>query len=169
MCSKVNPSEILTAHELLNAIYSKAQEFHSFLNERGIGHKYGFYPKNYLKINGKQCLQEYPIPVCSFEKGGDIGFNLDGIFFEFFVDKKTLEKAIYKTFFNPAYRTEIYGAEHCMIDFLFEDDTAEKFLNKLRHSNEKTFGVSFYYHRQLSSQDLYREFVKKSTQMALRK
>ncbi|HOO33961.1 MAG TPA: hypothetical protein PK466_12345, partial [Thermotogota bacterium] len=113
MVPESSPSDRLTAHQLMNSIYIKARIFHDYLKAEEVQHTLGFFPGNYLNISGKQCIQEYPIPVCSFEDGGDIGFNLDGIFFEFFLEKSDLLKANLGHFFNSDCRVEVYGAEIC--------------------------------------------------------
>ncbi|HPJ89883.1 MAG TPA: hypothetical protein PLO84_12280 [Thermotogota bacterium] len=168
MVPESSPSDRLTAHQLMNSIYIKARIFHDYLKAEEVQHTLGFFPGNYLNISGKQCIQEYPIPVCSFEDGGDIGFNLDGIFFEFFLEKSDLLKANLGHFFNSDCRVEVYGAEICTDDFLFVDEGEEPFRNRLIASGERHFGIAFYFDKQMEPEELYKTFIGKGKILGLK-
>jgi len=137
--------EIALTHEVMNRIYKNANDFHEYLKVLGVEHLYEFFPKNYLNISGRQELQEYPIPVISFpDNGRDIGFNLDALFFEFFIPKESLLSVSLADILNFNHKVEVYGAKSCLSDFLSENDTEEVFKIRIKKSDETYFGLAFY-------------------------
>lgn len=152
-------------HHLLNLIYSKANLFHQYLGRLGVEHDFQFIPGNYLKIDDAYLLQEYPIPIMTIEKNGDIGYNLDAIFFEFFVDKATVLKLDLAFFRQQEVAFEVYGGTDCSVDFYCPEMSPFEFLRQIENAAEEKFGIAFYipYSRFSEAQlfQCFREFQKK--------
>ena len=75
-------------HAFLNMLVDSANKVKDELREKGwdcaLTHSAG----NYLKIAQQYEEQRYAIPLIVVDGIGDIGFNLDGVFFEFGRDPK---------------------------------------------------------------------------------
>ena len=65
--------------------------YKSLKNEMELKALYNYYNGHYIKINDKYEYQKYPVPVISIEGKGDIGFNIDGVWIEFFIDRETIQ------------------------------------------------------------------------------
>jgi len=131
-------------HNKFNDVYSLAESFFEAIkSEEGYKTSYGFFSGNYIKLKGKYEYQKYPIPVITIENKGDIGFNIDGVWFEYFLKKddfirSNLEGLIIK------HKLEIYGGTHCLIDFYFEGKSAADVFESVRNSEEEIIGVAVY-------------------------
>src|SRR6056297_2794134 len=82
-----NKDSIKTIHEHLNQIFIRAtNDYKDLLNRRFVC-QLDFFNENYLQVDGQYQLQHYPIPIITVSEIGDIGYNLDMIFFEFAFEK----------------------------------------------------------------------------------
>lgn len=134
----------LDIHETLNALFTLANETADKLDEKNIDSQINYVAGNYLKVKEGYALQAYPIPVILIKGKGDIGFNLDGVFFEFFVKKQTAMRLSVEAFSND-YAIEVYGAEDCETDYYREGMTTEAFKRGIEKSKENGFGIAFYF------------------------
>ncbi len=134
---------IVLIHQKLNQIYTQAESTYHELKKEGYSISYGYYNQNYIKINGKQVLQKYPIPIITIEGIGDIGFNLDEVFFEFFIDRNEIKKIDLKALIEE-YRLEIYGGKNCLIDFYTPPQTEHDVIKQVLSSSEETIGIAVY-------------------------
>lgn len=129
-------------HNKLNELYSTADEvFESFKNIPNIKASYGFFNGNYIKVYNRYDYQKYPIPVISIENKGDIGVDLNAIWFEFFLDKNSFNKAPIEELIAD-YNVEVYGGKDCLINFYRPDKTLLDMVNDIKNSNEETIGIS---------------------------
>lgn len=151
---------IIEIHETLNTLYLKANETLDYLEENDIQCQMGYFSGNYIKIEGEYALQAYPIPVITIKGKGDIGFNLDGMFFEFMLKKQTaLRLDIEKI--SSEYAIEVYGANDCEVDFYKEGMNNEVYKNGLDKSKENGFGFAFYFDESLKDpKDIIDQFEK---------
>lgn len=129
-------------HNKLNELYSNAEEVFEYLkNTPNIQASYGFFNGNYTKIYNRYEYQKYPIPVISIENKGDIGFDLNAIWFEFFVPKTSLTNHLIEELIHN-YNVEIYGGKNCLINFYNCNKTNSDILETINNSNEETIGIS---------------------------
>lgn len=142
---KSNSTEIQKIHKFLNRLYEKADELSLCLKQRSLKPKSGSYTHHYVKFGGKLCLQRYYLPVLTVAGGGDIGVNLDGVFFEFVVPKKSVDAAKIRKLLKAFPQVEIYGLKNCLESFHDKADTAAQVLEKLEKSTERRvqFGLTF--------------------------
>src|SRR6056297_3362542 len=115
-------NSIKTIHKHLNQIYIRANNDYKDLLNRRFVCQLVFFKENYLQVDGQYELQHYPIPIITVNEIGDIGYNLDRIFFEFAFEKSDfLSKNLgYLIHFDSL---EIYGGQDCLVDFYQKGDT----------------------------------------------
>ncbi|MBU5438735.1 DUF3201 domain-containing protein [Tissierella sp. MSJ-40] len=131
-------------HNKLNYIYSLGEDvFESIKNESNLQVNYGLFNGHYIKINGRYEYQKYPIPVVAIEGIGDIGFNINGIWFEFFIDKVEFNKVDIENLISR-YKVEIYGGNNCLIDFYTEGKSVSDISHNIDISDEETVGIAIY-------------------------
>ena len=153
----MSENDIELIHSKLNDVYSLAAKlFEAIKSEEDFKASYGYFCGNYIKIKGKYEYQRYPIPVISIEDKGDIGFNIDGVWFEYFLKKddffrSNLEVLIIK------HKLEIYGGTDCLIDFYFEGKSAADVFESVRNSEEEIIGVAVYLN-DMQSMDIKESF-----------
>ena len=89
----MDKGKIPEVHAFLNMLAESADKTKTELREKGwecvLSHSTG----NYLKIAQQYEEQRYAIPLIIVDGIGDIGFNLDGVFFEFRRDPKRYDFA----------------------------------------------------------------------------
>jgi len=100
--------------------------------------------KNYIKINDKYDIQNYPIPVVVVKDEFDIGLNLDGLFIEKFFKKNKIEQIDIIKLQLLFDIVELYGNENCMIDYYISGDSIGNIMEKINNSNEKEIGLAVY-------------------------
>lgn len=141
----INKEPLKAIHDHLNRIYTRAtKDYKGFLN-RCVDCRLDFFKENYLHIDGQYRLQHYPIPIISVNEIGDIGYNLDQIFFEFALEKKDFLSKDLSDFINHYNSLEIYGGHDCLIDFNEKNDTPEMIRKKVQHSDETIIMLSVYF------------------------
>ena len=92
------------------------------------------------------------------KKFGDIGYNLDKIFFEFSFKKQEIFDLNFDYILNNYKDIEVYGGKDCLIDFYEEGDTAEEVINKVDLSNEENIMFSLYFDH--SQEKLIKKFLE---------
>lgn len=152
----INVKEV---HEFINSIYEKSEEAFKRLSEdEDMKCIYTICKGNYLKIDSKYSYQHYGIPIIVLENVGDIGFNLDGIFFEFFLKRDELVNIDFSEISDR--HIEIYGAEDCSVDYYKNGDNIRDVKRKIEESTENSFGIAFYYNSYDVDRDIIDEFIK---------
>lgn len=140
----IENTAIACIHNKLNNIYSLSESvFEAFKSDYDLKVSYGFFTGHYIKINEKYEYQKYPIPVISIEQKGDIGFNINGVWFEFFLDKNSLSKTNIKALIDK-HNIEIYGGNDCLVDFYCKDKSIQNIFQDINASNEEIIGISIY-------------------------
>jgi len=132
-------------HLLLNKIHSMAERDHQELVDRGIDCQLKNCKHNYIYLDEKYHEQRYPIPIIEIMNKGDIGYNLDKIFFEFSFNKEDFLKLDLKYILNNFEDIEIYGGEDCLIDLYEKGDAVEDILEKFDHSDQECVMVCLYF------------------------
>ncbi|GAA0694111.1 MULTISPECIES: hypothetical protein [Clostridium] len=149
---------IKEVHEFINSIYENAENAYKKLSEsEKIKCTYTICKGNYIKIGSEYRYQHYGIPIIVIEGVGDIGFNMDGIFFEFFLDRDELANMDFNEISNR--HVEIYGAEDCSVDYYKIGDKLRNVKRKIEGSTENSFGIAFYYNSYDVDRDIIEEFM----------
>lgn len=136
--------KIVEYHMFLNKIYEDAEKLFEYLVMLSYKATLNSYNNHYISINGKYENQKYFMPVISIENTGDICFNLDGIEFEFFIDKEKILKLSKLEDLLNEYKSvlHIYEFNDCTIDIYTKEDTKQDLLRKVIDSKETKFGIS---------------------------
>ena len=138
-------SSLKKIHQKLNKIYLRAEKDYHKLLAKEISCQLLNFNNNYIKIDGQDQLQKYLIPIISFQSGGDLGYNLDKIFFESAFNLEEFLSLDLAPIFSEYREIEIYGGRDCQIDFYEKGDTNEIVKEKVRASSEDTIMVSIYF------------------------
>lgn len=147
-------------HNTLNKIFVYANETADFLEQNRVDHQLQYIAGNYLKIDDAYELQAYPIPVLLVKGKGEIGFNLDGIYFEFVMKKDTALRLDIEAI-SKDYEFEIYGVEDTEHAYYKSGMSRDSFKNAIEKSKEKGFGIAFNFDVTIEpSEKLYETFDK---------
>jgi len=139
----LDSAETANMHRKLNAIYELAKNTNKCIRrDVRFCTSFGFFAGHYIRLEGKQERQSYPLPVITVEGMGEIGFNLDSAWFEFFLASEALIKADIRALIGR-YNVEIYD-ESSENDFYSEGCSAEDVLANLEASGGQTVGVAVY-------------------------
>ncbi|MCL2217423.1 MAG: hypothetical protein FWB91_10460 [Defluviitaleaceae bacterium] len=140
----------MEAFDYLNNVYKelceKSDIINKALSENGLKHKMGFFNNHYEKINDKFIVEYYPIPVISINGIGDIGIDINNVWFEAQISK---EKAIAFDYTKliGVIEFEIYGADDFLSELYDKEDTSGSIVYKIRNSCETNFCVLFSFGR----------------------
>lgn len=131
----------------MNELYNEFKCFVTFLSSLPEENFKISYPQlNYLYHNNKNYIQDYPLPVVTYNKI-DIGFNLNEIFFETFIDTEMIENIRLEGLEREFDRIELYGGNNCNIDFYSPNMKWSDVIEEIKQSNEKSIGISGYLYR----------------------
>jgi hypothetical protein len=145
-------------HNTLNKIFVYANETADFLEHKQIDHQLQYIAGNYIKIDDAYELQAYPMPVILIKGKGEIGFNLDGIYFEFVMKKDTAMRLDIEAF-SKDYEFELYGAEDTEQSYYKSGMSRDSFTNGIQKSKEKGFGIAFNFEEAIEpAEKLYETF-----------
>lgn len=147
-------------HDTLNKIFVFANEVADFLEKEKIDNQLQYITGNYIKIEDAYELQAYPIPVLLIKGKGQIGFNLDGIYFEYVMKKDTALRLDVEAL-RKVNVFDIYGAEDKDQSYYKEGMTKQGFEESVKKSKEKGFGIAFYFENGFESPEkLYIAFTE---------
>ena len=131
-------------HNRLNEIYSLSENiFEEIKIELPLITSYDLIKGNYIKINEKYEYQKYPLPIVTVKDKGDIGFDINGVWFEFFLDKNNITVDLLENL-KSKYKFEMYSGFDCLIDFYTEGRTIADVIYAVNNSKDKTIGISVY-------------------------
>ena len=131
-------------HILLNKIYEIADKDYRELLDCDIKCNLIYCRNNYIYYEGEYHLQKYPIPVIDIKGSGDIGYNLDNIFFEFSLNKTDFLNLNFEYILNSFEEVEVYGGENCLLDFYDKGGSVEEIKTKVSISDEENVMLSIY-------------------------
>lgn len=147
-------------HNTLNKLFVYANETADFLEQNNIDHQLQYVAGNTIKIDDAFEIQAYPIPVIFVKGKGEIGFNLDGVYFEFVMKKDTALRLDIEEFAKD-YDFEVYGAEDMEHAYYKSGMSRDSFKNAIEKSKEKGFGIAFNFEETIEpSEKLYEAFDK---------
>jgi len=143
--------------KLLNSIYKplceKSAEISTGFRSKGYAVTNGFYNNHSIRIGDGFTTEIFPIPVVFVEGVGDIGIDIETIWFEVKVSK---EKALTLDYHDleSKYNFEIYGMEDYLTDIYNAQLTIPEISDKIRISPESSFCISFYISNESSTSDI---------------
>lgn len=153
--------DLKETHILLNKLYSMANKDYQELLGRNVDCSLKNYKYNYIKLEEKYHKQEYPIPIIECINMGDIGYNLDKVFFEFSFGKNEFLNLNFSYIMKNFEDIEMYGGGDCLVDFYEKGDLKKDIINKFKSSNEEIAMVSLYFeHYKVNLTDLFLEVCK---------
>ena len=131
--------------QLLNEIYQslnqKKKEMISRIKESGHLCTCGYYSQHSIRIKDEWVTEEYPIPVITIEGIGDIGFDLNHIFYEIIISKEHALKIDFTQFDGVCF--EVYGALDYLNDFYNNTMQISLIHERIHRSDEAEIGISF--------------------------
>lgn len=148
---------IYKIHDYLNEMYTLAEELMALAKEKYKEAKLNNYTGHYIKIQGKYCYQKYPLPVVVIPQVGDIGVNLDKVWFEFFVSKEVVGEIDFEWLIDT-YEIEVYGGEDCMVDFYQAGDSGISVQRKIEESRQKQIGIAIYIRDDIKGEEVIKHF-----------
>ena len=136
--------------DTLNSIYEpmckKCAEIKKKIESAGFFASHGFYNNHYVKVKNDFVVEHFPIPVIFISNIGDIGIDIDSIWFELKISKDKALKLDYEDLIN-SYNINIYGADDFLNDFYHEKDDFALVKEKIRNSNETSICITFYFEK----------------------
>lgn len=147
---------------MLNRLYEEAQELRAELMSRGFNCRLVDAKGNYLFVDGKYERQLYAIPVIEIKGCGDVGFNIDGPFFEFSFSRTEMSRIDFEALTNR-FRVEVYDSETSMIDLYSKGDSLRTVLDKAGFSEVSQMMLSVYVGKSQVSLLINLLFVLQST------
>lgn len=133
--------------DILNSIYKplcdKSAEIYQALKDAEYQVTCQFHNNHSVKRNNDFATEYFPIPVISIENLGDIGVDINSVWFEVVLPK---EKAIKLDYANIAnrYRVEIYGSDNFLCDLYNEQIDVSKIVSNISNSSEINICILFY-------------------------
>ena len=128
-------------HKLLNNVYIDCENLYDEIKNLFSNVKMDSYNSHYIKINSKYEYQKYFMPVISIGEIGDICFNLDGISFEFFMDKDNLvNNCNFDELLN--YNVEMYNAYDSTIDIYEDGLSKDEIISKIIDCKYDKIGIT---------------------------
>lgn len=136
---------IWNIHKSLNDIAQLAKEIYAALEDRE-GVVLGWFKGHYIRRDDNYEYQHYPLPVIAIKGVGDIGVNLDKVWFEYFLDKHQALKVDYRQLIAlyKFYKVEIYEGEACGEDFYQYGDSEDQIRDKILKSKTSKIGFALY-------------------------
>ena len=134
--------------DTLNSIYEpmckKCTEIREKLESAGLSVSNGFYNNHYVKVKNDFVVEHFPIPVIFIKNIGDIGIDIDSIWFEVKISKDKALLLDYEELIN-SYNINIYGADDFLNDFYHEKCDSALIKEKIRNSEETFICITFYF------------------------
>ncbi len=135
----------MTAFDLMNSVYQRlcqtSAALRQMLTAEGFRHTHGFYNNHSVKRGGVFVTEHYPIPVISVDGIGDIGIDIENIWFEAALPR---EKALQFDYRQVAgMQFELYGAVHFLDDLCDGNAPADQIVECIKESGEEKFCMLF--------------------------
>lgn len=142
----------------MNTVYGplarRARELTRRLGEAGLTAHWGWYAFHSVRVDGTYETEEFPIPVVSVEGLGDVGFDLDSVFLELQIPRKTALAFDYGRLPEGA---EVYGAEDYLGDFYRPGMGTAEVVRRIEESREQTVCIAVSFPGDAAVGTLYRE------------
>jgi len=141
----------------LNGIYKpiwdRANDIGGDLQELGYTITKGFFNNHSVKIDGIMVTEAFPIPVISITGVGEVGVDIDYIWFEVVVPKEKALVLDYNSIANE-YRFEIYGSQDYLTDIYNEQVAISDIASGIKNSPETDFCIQFYLEQRVTASDM---------------
>ena len=141
----------------LNCIYKpiwdRAEIISRDLQEQGYTITRGFFNNHSVKIDGSFITEFFPIPVITVKGVGDIGVDLDYVWFEVVFPKEkalTLDYA----FIAKEFKFEIYGSKEYLKDIYNVQMAVSDIVPGIIDSSETDFCILFYFEQSVAAGDI---------------
>ena len=140
-------------NDIYKQICDRADCIDRELRELGYTITKGFYNNHSVKIDGSFVTEFFPIPVITVKGVGDIGVDLDYVWFEVLLPK---EKALALDYNSIAkeYKFEIYGSHDYLRDIYNEQIAISDIVPGIKGSPETDFCVLFYFEKSAAASDI---------------
>ena len=140
-------------NDIYKQICDRADCIDRELQELGHTITKGFYNNHSAKIDGSFVTELFPIPVITVKGLGDIGVDMDYVWFEVLLPK---EKALSLDYTSIAkeYKIEIYGSHDYLKDIYNEQIVISDIVPRIKGSSETDFFVLFYFEQSVAASDI---------------
>jgi len=141
----------------LNEIYKPLCERADIISkdflELGYTIQKGFFNNHSIKSDGSFVTEYFPIPVITVNGVGDIGIDLESVWFEVVLPK---EKAIALDYDSiiKSYKIEVYGCQNYLKDVFNEQITISDIIPGIIDSSEVEFCILFYLKQCITAGDI---------------
>ena len=142
---KNNENNIKDLHNHLNDIYHIAEKDYQVLKSKKIKCKLINNAGNYITFDGEYHYQKYPIPIIEVKDVGDIGYNIDSIFFEFSIKRERFLQTDFRVILDNFANVQVYGGQDCLTDFYKGNDCADEIMDKVKLSYEEDIMLALYF------------------------
>ena len=140
-------------NDIYKPLWDRADDIGRGFQELGYATSKGFYNNHSVKIYGGFVTEYFPIPVITVEGIGDVGVDLDYVWFEIISPK---EKALVLdyNYIAKEYKFEIYGSQDYLKDIYNEQVAISDIVPALKDSSETDFCVLFYLNQNVTASDI---------------
>jgi hypothetical protein len=140
-------------NDIYKPICDRADSLSRELQESGYTMKKGFFNNHSVKIDGSFVTEHFPIPVIFVEGVGDIGIDLDYVWFVVIFPK---EKALSLDYYSITkdYKVEIYGSQDYLKDIYNEKIAISEIVPGIKDSSETDFCVQLYFEHGVNASDI---------------
>ena len=141
----------------LNGIYKpiwdRANDIGGDLQDSSYSIKKGFFNNHSVKIDGNFVTEFFPIPVITIEGVGDIGVDLDHVWYEAVLSK---DKALTIDYSSLAkeYNFEIYGSRDYLKDIYNGQTAISDIVPGIKDSPETDFCIQFYLEQSVTAGEI---------------
>lgn len=137
-------SKYNTLNEMYEPIHKKAFLIYKDIKNKGYKASYGWYNMHSLKYNDKYLTEFFPIPVITVENIGEIGIDIDFIFFEATISKEKALNIDYDDL-TDSYSIEVYGADDYLHDFYNSNIPLSDVKTNIQKSSETQIHIAAYF------------------------
>lgn len=142
----MNIERFNSINNLYKELCAKADTIRKSIKSEGYDCTYGFFNNHSIKIDKSFVTEYYPIPVISISNIGDIGIDIDNIWFEICLSKETAVSFNYSKILG-LYKFEIYGAEDYLSDLYNEDVNPLDIIRNIELSKETKVCLIIYFNK----------------------
>lgn len=122
-------------NEIYGSVYDRAKEIYLEIFSTGQNAMFGWHNMHSTKNGHEMLTQFYPIPVISIEAVGEIGVDIDSVFFELRVSKEKALELDYEQL-GAHYEIEVFGQNNYLEDLYHKDMTRDAVIQKIKDTEE---------------------------------
>ena len=140
-------------NDIYKPIWDRANEIGRELQESGYTITKGFFNNHSVKINDSFVTEFFPIPVIFVEGVGEIGIDLDYVWFVAVFPKEKALSLHYDSIARDN-KFEIYGSQDYLKDIFNEQIAISDIIPGIMDSSETDFCVQFYFEKNVAADDI---------------